>query len=61
MNEQFIEIVLALFWAGFVGLNLWLWKSAALEQTTVEPAAAAHTGINDKEMSQGEHHATVHH
>ncbi len=56
MNEQIIEIVLALFWAGFTGLNLWLWKRRPLEQITVE-----HTGINDKAVNQGEHHATVHH
>ena len=61
MNEQFIEIVLTLFWAGFVALNLWLWKSAALEQTTVEPAMEGHIGSNDKVVNQGEHHATVHH
>ena len=56
MNEQIIEIVLMLFWAGFVGLNLWLWKASALEQTTVES-----TDINDKEVNPGERHATYHH
>ena len=56
MNEHVIEIVLMLFWTGFVGLNLWLWKTPALEQMAVE-----HAGTNDKEINQGEHHATVHH
>ncbi len=56
MNEQVIEIVLALFWTGFVGLNLWLWRSTPLEQATSAP-----DGIRPAEGSQGEHHATYHH
>ena len=27
MNAYLIETVLALFWTGFVGLNLWLWRA----------------------------------
>ncbi len=56
MNEQLIELVLALFWAGFVGMNLWLWKSHPLDQ-----APAEQTDIRNAEVNEGEHRATYHH
>lgn len=56
LNEQLIEIVLMLFWTGFIGLNLWLWKARPLEQ-----AAIALSVNHEDEVKQGEPHATVHH
>ncbi len=56
MNEQLIEIVLVLFWAGFVGMNLWLWKSTPLDQS-----ASAQKDISHTEVNEGERHATYHH
>ena len=56
MNEYIIEIVLMLFWAGFLTLNLWLWKRPAQDDVSVEQS-----NINDKEVGQGERHATYHH
>jgi hypothetical protein len=34
MNEYLIEIMLALFWTGFIGLNLWLWRASEAENLT---------------------------
>jgi hypothetical protein len=51
-----IELVLVLFWSGFLGLNLWLWKADVLEHTTTDPRRHDET-----DMKQGEPHATCHH
>ena len=32
MSEHIIETMLVLFWAGYAGLNLWLWRIDPLEQ-----------------------------
>ena len=54
--KELIEIVLVLFWSGFVGLNLWLWKTDVLEHTTLDTY-----GDDEVDVKQGEQHATYHH
>ena len=44
MNAYLIEAVMALFWAGFVGLNLWLWRAGEAENM-----ADIHNGISKAE------------
>jgi hypothetical protein len=58
MNVQIIEIVLGLFWVGFIGLNLWLWRSYPLEQAPMPTESGAANAID---VNQGDRHATVHH
>lgn len=44
MNEPFIDVLMALFWGGFIALNLWLLRCRPLDEsasvtsgTTTEP------------------------
>ena len=59
MNDALIEALLALFWAGFIGLNLWLWRCNPLEESGEQ--SAEQTRINKAEVNEGERHATYHH
>ena len=54
--RELIEIVLVLFWSGFLGLNLWLWRADVLEY-----AALDLRGTDEADVKQGEQHATYHH
>ena len=48
MNEHLIEIMLVLFWGGYAGLNLWLWRADPLE----------HASASAKEFNETEGAAT---
>lgn len=52
MTRATIEVVMALYWLGFIAWNLWLWKSNPEEQSEAEPASAV-----DIDKDLGDPHA----
>jgi len=56
MSEYLIETMLVLFWAGYAGLNLWLWQASPLEQANERKSDRM--SRSDREFNETEGAAT---